>query len=46
MNDAKCKHCGKGYRQRVDWQKYCSTPCRIAAWAAREQAKVKKEDVK
>jgi len=39
MSKVKCEYCGKLFKQRVEWQKYCSTPCRIGAWAKRESEK-------
>lgn len=40
-NRGVCAHCGSDYERRVTWQKYCSEPCRVAAYELRTGKKLK-----
>ncbi len=37
----RCKLCHKDFEAKNYWQKFCSTKCKMLAWAKREIKKIK-----
>ena len=35
-----CQRCGKPFKKKVFWQKYCSKACKVIAWGLKEANKV------
>lgn len=36
-----CHRCGKPFKQKTLWHKYCSPSCKVTAWCIKEANKVR-----
>lgn len=39
-----CLQCGKAQEPKVFWQRYCSSQCRLLAWAKRKMDEAKEQE--